>query len=108
MAIFASPFSTFALLGATDVRLPAVLRSSKYLRPGSMFVSVPPFAKFAARTVIAPCAALRGSLIATVPLYSGFIRSAQLVGTFLTSAVLTANEIVPVYQHIQLPSGSLA
>jgi hypothetical protein len=104
----ASPFSTFALLGATEVRLPALLRSSKYFSPASMFFSSPPFAKFAARTVIAPWAALRGSLIATMFLYSGFIRSAQLWGTFLTRAVLTANEIVPVYQHIQFPSGSLA
>src|SRR5689334_9179597 len=100
MAIFASPFSTLALLGATEVRLPALLRSWKYFSPGSMFVSLPPLASAAARTVIEPWAAFRGSLMATVPLYSGFFRSAQLVGTFFTSAVLTANEIVPVYQHI--------
>ena len=55
------------MLGATEVRLPALFRSSKYLRPGSMFVSLPPLANEAASTVIEPWAALRGSLIATVP-----------------------------------------
>ena len=64
--------------------------------PGPTFESEPPFASAAENTpAIAEPDVSGEPFIATLFLYSGFVRSAHDFGTVETTAVLTPNEIAP-------------
>ena len=64
--------------------------------PGMMSSALPPLASDAAITAANAEPASRGSpLRATMPSYSGFFRSAQLFGAFLTIVVFVPMAITP-------------
>ena len=77
-------------------KLPSFFRSAKYWMPGMMSSELPPLASDAAITPANAAPASRGSsLRATLPLYSGFFRSANVFGAFFTRVVLVPRAMIP-------------
>ena len=96
MRIGVSPRATVAVLAMTGTKLPASLSCLKKSRPGWALSSEPPLARPAAQTAeMAWFEPVGSPARATWPLYSGFSRSDQSFGTFVTTAVLTSNDRTP-------------
>ena len=96
MAIGVSPERMVWVVTLAGTKLPSFFRSAKYWIPGMMSSGLPPLASDAAITPAKAAPALRGSsLSATLPLYSGFFRSANVFGAFFTTVVLVVSAMIP-------------
>ena len=91
-----SPLWIVAGVLFTGMKFPSFFSSAKNSIPGVMSSREPPLARAADQTAEKAAFARRGSpLRATLPLYSGFLRSAQRCGTVLTTFRLIPNAMTP-------------
>src|SRR5437867_2261049 len=96
-----SPFSRVASLPDGPARFDRIFLAKS--TPGWRLFSFPPWANAHAMKVAPPVPEVAGSDTPMSPLYSGFSRSSQVLGGFLTTSVLTMMDGTPTNVATQPP-----